>query len=116
MPVTRYKQNKRLSEVSQSGELFIFSGQVSSGNTIREQVEGIFFQLDTLITEAGLTKQNILYANIFFTNMDDYDVFNQLWENWVDQANCQVPSRSAIQVVRLARPEWRVEVQITAAR
>lgn len=116
MPVTRYKQNERLSEVSQSGNLFIFSGQVSSGNTVSEQVEAIFSQLNSLLTEVGLTKQNILYANIFFTDMDDYDVFNQLWENWVDQEHHQVPSRSAIQVVRLARPEWRVEVQITAAR
>lgn len=116
MPVTRYKQNERLSEVSQSGNLFIFSGQVSSGNTVSEQVESIFSQLNSLLTEVGLTKQNILYANIFFTDMDDYDVFNQHWENWVDQKHHQVPSRSAIQVVRLARPEWRVEVQITAAR
>lgn len=116
MPVARYKQNKRLSEISQSGNLFIFSGQVSSGNTVDEQVEGIFSKLDTLLAETGLSKINILYANIFFTDMDDYDVFNQHWENWVDQVHHQVPSRSAIQVVRLAHPEWRVEVQITAAR
>jgi enamine deaminase RidA (YjgF/YER057c/UK114 family) len=116
MPVIRHKQNQYLSEISQNNNLFVFSGQVSSGNTIGDQAEGIFTQLNNLLAEVGLTQQNILYANVFLTDMNDYDEFNRHWANWIGLEHNQVPSRSAIQVVFLANPEWRVEVQITAAR
>jgi len=46
--------------------------------------------------------------------MDDYESFNHVWDKWVASEQGQVPSRAAIQVVRLANPEWVVEVQVFA--
>jgi len=44
--------------------------------------------------------------------MKEYDTFNSVWDQWIDAENQQSPSRSAIQVVQLAKPEWRIEVQV----
>ena len=114
MTVRRINPGPRMSQASQNNNLIVLSGQVSEGNTVGEQAENIFASIDELLMKAGTTRSNIIYANIFLTDMADYDEFNSVWDQWIDTRNQQMPSRSAIQVVRLARPEWRVEVQVFA--
>jgi len=51
-------------------------------------------------------------AQIFLADMADYAGMNAAWDAWV--APGALPSRATVQA-RLAQPEWRVEVVITAA-
>ncbi|SNS98518.1 RidA family protein [Pseudomonas segetis] len=113
--INRIDQNNRMSQASQNGNLIVLSGQVSSGKNITEQAQGVFETIDLLLHKAGADKSNILYANIFLTDMGDYEAFNQVWDNWVASDKGQAPSRAAIQVVRLANPDWVVEVQVFAS-
>lgn len=115
MSVTRIDQNSRMSQASKAGQLVILAGQVSSGKTIKDQAKGIFQSIDALLEKAGTDKSNILYANIFLTDMGNYEAFNQEWDKWVSSENGQAPSRAAIQVVALASPDWLVEVQVFVA-
>lgn len=114
MEIKRFEKNSRMSQASQSGDLLVLSGQVSSGKNVADQAASLFKNIDDLLKKAGTDKSNIIYANIFLTDMDDYEAFNHVWEKWVDSEQDQVPSRAAIQVVRLANPEWVVEVQVFA--
>ncbi|MCT4708843.1 RidA family protein [Enterobacteriaceae bacterium H11S18] len=112
MAVKRIDSSPRMSQASQHGNLVILSGQVSEGQSVAEQARNLFASIDELLLKTGTTKSNIIYANIFLTDMNDYDAFNSEWDGWIDMEHQQSPSRSAIQVVRLAKPEWRVEVQV----
>jgi len=112
MTVKRIDSSPRMSQASQHGNLVVLSGQVSVGKSVAEQARNLFASIDELLMKAGTTKSNIIYANIFLTDMNDYDTFNSEWDKWVDAEHQQSPSRSAIQVVRLAKPEWLVEVQV----
>ncbi|HAV1788628.1 TPA: RidA family protein [Enterobacter hormaechei subsp. xiangfangensis] len=112
MKIKRFDTNSRMSQASQLGNLLVLSGQVSEGTSVSEQARSLFSSIDMLLHKAGTDKSNILYANIFLTDMAEYDGFNREWDQWIDAANQQSPSRSAIQVVKLARPEWQVEVQV----
>ncbi|MFI3014201.1 RidA family protein [Klebsiella aerogenes] len=112
MTIKRINTTPRMSQASQHGNLLILSGQVSDGISVTEQAKTLFSSIDDLLDKANTTKSSIIYANIFLTDMADYDEFNSVWDQWIDAEHQQSPSRSAIQVVRLAKPEWRVEVQV----
>jgi len=103
-----------MSQASQCGNILILSGQVASGETVRTQARSVFESIEELLKSAGRDKSNIIYSNIFLVDMDDYSEFNEVWDEWVSNDNGQVPSRAAVQVVKLAKPEWRVEVQVFA--
>ncbi|THA00405.1 Rid family hydrolase, partial [Rodentibacter pneumotropicus] len=45
-------------------------------------------------------------------DMQDYAQLNQAWDEWVDRSN--PPSRATVEA-KLAVPEWKVEIVITAA-
>ena len=51
-------------------------------------------------------------AQIFLADMADYAGMNATWDAWV--APGALPSRATVQAC-LAKPEWRVEVVVTAA-
>jgi enamine deaminase RidA (YjgF/YER057c/UK114 family) len=110
--IKRIDQNSRMSQASRHGNLLILAGQVADGKNVTEQAKGLFANIDALLAKAGADKSNIMYANIFLTDMKDYEAFNTVWDVWVASDKGQVPSRAAIQVVQLAKPEWLVEVQV----
>lgn len=112
MSIERYESNEKMSQVSKVNNLIILAGQVSEGNDIKSQAKSVFKQIDDLLKKSGSSVSKILYANIFLTNMDDYTQFNQVWGEWIDHRS--PPSRAAIQVVQLANPSWKVEVQVFA--
>ncbi|QDH78543.1 RidA family protein [Echinicola soli] len=114
MSIKRIEQNNRMSQASQNGNLLILAGQVADGATITEQSKGLFKNIDALLAKAGTDKSKIIYANIYLTDMDNYEAFNKVWDEWVASDKGQVPSRAALQVARLAKPEWLVEVQLFA--
>jgi enamine deaminase RidA (YjgF/YER057c/UK114 family) len=51
-------------------------------------------------------------AQVFLSDMSDYAGMNVVWDAWVDKSN--TPSRATVQA-KLARPEWRIEIVVTAA-
>ena len=63
--------------------------------------------------QAGSGKERLLMATLYLTDMADYDVVNAVWDAWVPAGTA--PSRACVQVVRLAKPGWRVEIAVQAA-
>ena len=73
------------------------------------QVLGV---IDTLLARAGSDKTRILMCQILLRDLADFPGLNAAWESWV--ALGHAPPRATV-VAALAKPEWRVEMVVTAA-
>jgi enamine deaminase RidA (YjgF/YER057c/UK114 family) len=51
-------------------------------------------------------------CQIFITDLADFPALNGVWEAWVPIGNA--PPRATVQAA-LAKPEWKVEMVVTAA-
>jgi enamine deaminase RidA (YjgF/YER057c/UK114 family) len=90
------------------------AGQVAADGRgdIVDQTRTVLAAIDALLARAGTHKGNILMAQIFLADLADFPGLNQVWDAWV--AADAAPARATVQA-RLARPEWKVEIVITAA-
>ncbi|WP_018604687.1 RidA family protein [Uliginosibacterium gangwonense] len=81
---------------------------------IRHQTESMLDLLEKTLEQAGSCKSRLLMATIYLIDMADYDGMNAVWEKWLPPG--AAPSRACVQVVRLAKPGWRVEIAVQAAQ
>jgi enamine deaminase RidA (YjgF/YER057c/UK114 family) len=79
---------------------------------IRGQTAQVLATIDRLLGEVGSDRARILMAQIFLADLADYDGMNAVWDDWV--APGDAPPRATVQA-RLARPEWKIEIVVTAA-
>ena len=112
--IYRLHPAERYSEGSVHGQTVYLAGQVApSPADVQVQTAEVLATIDRLLAEAGSSKAHILMAQIFLADMADYAQMNAVWDAWV-APQC-APSRATVQA-QLARPEWKIEIVITAAR
>ena len=70
-------------------------------------------QIDKLLGEAGSDKTKILSATIYLPDMGDFAELNKAWEAWVPAGQC--PARATVEA-SLAAPDYKVEIQVVAAK
>jgi len=85
----------------------------SAAGDITQQSSALLATLEATLNNAGSSKERLLTATIYLTDMADYDGFNTVWDAWLP-AGC-APSRACVKVAGLARAGWRVEVVVSAA-
>ena len=68
--------------------------------------------MDRLLAEAGTDKTRILKAQIWLADIADFAEMNAVWDQWVPQGHC--PARATGEA-KLATPDYKVEVIVTAA-
>lgn len=112
--IQRFHVGVRLSEMAVHGGTVYLAGQVPDDPTkdIGGQTAEVLANIDKLLTEAGTDKSRILMAQIFLADLADFPGMNAVWDEWVVAG--QTPPRATVQA-RLARPEWKIEVVVTAA-
>lgn len=113
--VHRFHSNGRLSEIAIYNGIIHLAGQVpekTTTETAYEQTKEVLGLIDQLLSEAGSKKAQIIHAQIYLADMDYYDEMNKAWDEWVDKEN---PSTRATVEARLAHPDWKVEIVLTAA-
>lgn len=89
------------------------AGQVGKpGESVTEQTREVLAQVDRLLAEAGTDKTRILTAQIWLADMADFAEMNAVWDAWVPQGHC--PARATGEA-KLATPDYKVEVIVTAA-
>jgi enamine deaminase RidA (YjgF/YER057c/UK114 family) len=110
----RFHVGDRLSEMTIYNGTVYLAGQVAHDATqdIRGQTAQVLAEIDKLLTEAGTDKAHILMCQIFIRELTDFPAMNEVWEDWL--APGDAPPRATVQAM-LAKPEWRVEMVITAA-
>jgi len=112
MSITRIDSNPRMSQAVVHGNTVITAGQVAKGETTEEQTKTILSQIDALLAEAGTDKSKIISATIWLVDMGDFAEMNAVWDAWVSEGNS--PARACVGAP-LALPEFKVEIQVTAA-
>ncbi len=104
----------RMSEAVVHDGIVFLAGQVAEDCTtdITTQTRQVLAEIDRLLAQAGSDKSKILRAQIFLASIGEFAGMNSAWDEWVDKA--APPSRATVEA-KLANPNWKVEIVITAA-
>lgn len=104
--------------VKTSGTLVFIAGQVgldAQGNIagdFRQQTEQVFQNLDTALKEAGAKFGDVVKMNIYVLDTSQLPVLREIRDRYVNTVN--PPASTLVAVVRLARPEFLVEIEAVA--
>ena len=112
--IQRIDAGPRMSEASIHNGIVYLAGQVPEDTSldIEGQTREVLAAIDALLAQAGSVKTRILRAQIFLADIADFAGMNRAWDAWVVPGNA--PARATVEA-RLARPEWKVEIVVTAA-
>ena len=112
--VQRYEVGARMSEMAVHNGVCYLAGQVAVGAApdIAVQTREVLAAIDALLAQAGSDKSRILRAQIYLADIADFPGMNAVWDSWVVAGH--TPPRATVQAV-LAKPEWKVEIVVTAA-
>jgi enamine deaminase RidA (YjgF/YER057c/UK114 family) len=111
----RIDAGPRMSEAVIHGNTIYTAGMVADtmkGKSVFEQTTEVLEQIDNLLARAGSDKTRILKANIWLTDMKNFDQMNKAWDAWVVPG--QTPARATVEA-KLATPGYDVEIMIEAA-
>lgn len=114
MSIQRFDVGPRISEMAVHNGTVYLAGQVPEDGSldITGQTQQVLSAIDKLLARAGSDKSKILRAQIFIKDLADFPAMNAVWEQWVVPGH--TPPRATVQA-HLARPEWKIEIVITAA-
>ena len=112
--VQRFDVGARLSEMAVHNGVAYLAGQVAADGTqdITGQTQQVLAAIDALLARAGTDKRQLLRVEIFLKDLADFAAMNAVWEAWLPTGHA--PPRATVQA-QLAKPEWRVEMVVTAA-
>ena len=64
----------------QSGDMFWLSGQIAVDfDGVKAQTQGALDKIDTLLNNAGLTRENICFAQILLDDINDFAAMNEVY-------------------------------------
>jgi enamine deaminase RidA (YjgF/YER057c/UK114 family) len=112
--VKRFHVGDRMSEMAIHNGTVYLAGQVAADATqdIRGQTTQVLAAVDKLLAEAGTERAHIVMCQIYLADMADFAAMNSIWDDWVEPGDA--PPRATVQAL-LARPQWKIEVVVTAA-
>ncbi|WP_054660472.1 RidA family protein [Stenotrophomonas pictorum] len=111
--IQRFDTGPRMSEMTIHNNVAYLAGQVPEDTSadIVGQTQQVLAAIDELLRTAVTDKSHILRAEIFLADMADFAGMNQAWDAWVPKD--AAPARATVQA-KLARPDWKIEIVITA--
>lgn len=110
--IERFNTNERSSKIVKHAGVVYLSGQVGDGDTIAEQSHDCLGRVDALLKEAGSSREHILQAVVWLSDMSYFAEFNTIWNAWVPTGHA--PARACGEA-KLAREILKVEVIVIAA-
>jgi enamine deaminase RidA (YjgF/YER057c/UK114 family) len=113
MSIQRYGTTRRFSDSAvYNGTVYLVEVPSNLDADISAQTENLLASIDRLLNQAGSDRSHLLMVTIYLADMADYDAMNAVWDVWVPDG--QAPVRACVEA-RLARPEYRIEIALTAA-
>ncbi len=112
--VQRFDVGTRLSEMAVHNGVCYLAGQVAPDHSqdIAGQTSQVLAAIDALLARAGTDKSRLLMVQIYIADLAEFPAMNAVWESWVVPGH--TPPRATVQAA-LAKPEWKVEMVVTAA-
>jgi enamine deaminase RidA (YjgF/YER057c/UK114 family) len=106
--------------VVSGGTLVFIAGQVAldrSGNVIgkddfRAQAQQVFENLKSAVEVAGGTLNDVIKLNTYFLDSSHLPQFREVRDRYINLS--QPPASTAVQVSKLFRPEFLIEVEAVA--
>ena len=109
--IERIETSARMSKIIKHNGVAYLCGQVGDGATVTEQTRDCLSRVDALLEKAGSSPDQMLQAVIWLADMADFAEMNAVWDAWVPEG--QAPARACGEA-KLARPELKVEIIVTA--
>ncbi|MCZ7643187.1 MAG: RidA family protein [Pseudorhodoplanes sp.] len=116
MTIQRFDSGPRMSKAVVHGNTVYLAGLVADnpkGKSVSEQTKDILAQIDGFLAKAGTDKSKLLSANIWLTDMATFAEMNGVWDAWISPGNA--PARATVEA-KLAAPDYKVEIMVTAAK
>lgn len=110
--IERIDTGPRMSKIVKHSGVVYLCGQVGDGATVAEQTRDCLSRVDALLEKAGSSRQQMLQAIIWLSDMADFNEMNAVWDAWVPEGHA--PARACGEA-KLARPALKVEIIVTAA-
>ena len=114
MEIRRLHPGKRMSQAVVTNNTAYLAGQVAedTNQDVAGQTRQVLASIDALLKEAGTDKSKILTATVVLADMATFADMNSVWDAWV--APDHPPARATIEA-KLAAPQYKVEIIVTAA-
>jgi enamine deaminase RidA (YjgF/YER057c/UK114 family) len=116
MTIQRIKTGPRMSQAVVHNGVVYLAGQVcppdAGANDVTSQTQVILKQIDELLAAAGTSKDKLLSASVWVTDMARFAEMNAVWDAWVPAGGA--PARAAVEA-KLAAPGYLVEIAVVAA-
>jgi len=110
--IERIDTSQRMSKIVKHNGVAYLCGQVGAGDSVTDQTQDCLSRVDALLDKAGSSRDRILQAIIWLSDMDDFAEMNAVWDAWVPEGHA--PARACGEA-KLAREVLKVEIIITAA-
>lgn len=113
-PIQRLNPGPRYSDGAVHAGVVWLAGQVpdDASTDAEDQTRQVLSTIDRLLADAGSDRSRLLMATVYLQDLGDYDAMNRVWDAWL--AGLAAPPRATVQA-RLARPDWKIEIVVTAA-
>lgn len=113
-PIGPYNQ-----AILKNGMLFT-SGQIAidpkTGELVLDSIETetklVMENLKAILTEAGMTFENVLKSTIFISDMNNFATINKIYGSYFEEATA--PARETVEVAKLPK-SVNVEISVIAA-
>jgi enamine deaminase RidA (YjgF/YER057c/UK114 family) len=104
-----------LHEVVEHNGVLYFAGVIAEDLSLdmAGQAKQVFDQIDQLLADHGSSREHLLTALIFVTDMKQKPAMNQVWKAWLPAH--AMPTRATIGVSDLEK-DILIEVVVTAAK
>jgi len=111
--IKRMETGQRMSRIVIHNDTVYLCGQVgNAGDSVADQTRTCLEKIEDLLAKAGTDKTRILQTTIWLADMTDFTEMNAVWDAWVPEGHA--PARACGEA-KLARPELKVEMLVTAA-
>jgi 2-iminobutanoate/2-iminopropanoate deaminase len=106
-------------EVPPGARLVVTSGQLgirpdgSIPDDVAGQTEICFAAIAAILAEADMTMADVIRINAFVTRREDFPAYMAVRDRWVSDPP---PASTLVIVGGFTRPEFKVEVEVTAAK
>jgi enamine deaminase RidA (YjgF/YER057c/UK114 family) len=88
--------------------------KVAAPGDMRRQIEIALGNVDVLLDEAGMGRENLVFLRFFTTDVDAFLEHYDVYAEWITPAGIR-PPQSLLGIQRLALPDLMVEIEVEAA-
>jgi enamine deaminase RidA (YjgF/YER057c/UK114 family) len=115
MTIQHIEPGANLSQAVVYGDLVFTAGIVAEDTKqgVGGQTRQVLAKIDDLLRQAGTDRTRLLKCNIWLADISTWAEMNKEWAAWL--AGAKPPVRATVEA-KLAGPDYKVEIMVTAAR